>query len=149
MKLRLLITPECDRNCVKLKGHKIKDNLTATQIKEVKAANVLAYAKRYEALFGSGIVNDHVGRHSVVAEDRFRVYCFQKVWSTLKHTYTDRSLQFAVALLTTSDDNLKLDDPIMARVYEEWKTHERGLRASRKLGLTYRELRKRVKIERN
>ena len=99
------------------------------------------YSERYEALHETGgIVNGDGGYNRMSQEDRFRAYCCQEVWTRTRFAETDRLLQFAKAVWATSDINLSLDDPVMAKAFERYKADPRAHSASR--NLSYPENRK-------
>ena len=99
-----------------------------------KEHNILVYTAQYEALLAAGAIEDGSGSYyKFTAEDRFRVWCLQEVWSRIRFAETDRRLHFAKAIRATADDHLSLDDPIMAREFEDFKKHKYGYRSSRRL----------------
>ena len=103
--------------------------------REEREARVVAYCDEYDAITVSGELTWHwdVGVWRPSVEDRFRVSCFNKVWSHIRFAETDRLIQFAKALMVTSDLNLRLDDPIMGKAFDEYKGWKRGPRPTRRL----------------
>lgn len=92
-----------------------------------KEALIEIYSERYDALLEAGAIESSSGGYNrLKAEGRFRVYCCQRVWSSMRFSETDRLLQFAKAISATSDDNLSLDDLDMAGAFEQYKIHPRN-----------------------
>jgi len=104
-----------------------------------KEERIQIYTERYDVLLEALGLNNATGGYSkLTVEDKFRVFCCQEVWSRTRCAEVDRLLQFAKAVWATSDDHLRLDDPVMAKAFERYKADPRGHRPTRNLTSGYR-----------